>query len=114
MLIAVHRAYRGTLESDPELFDLLIASLTKERPAAQKHRSRVQHEIQRVYEDGVASGAFAFADRRRAMALIFDAAHRFVHPAALKLDRNIPAASLAARFEILLSLVLRALRSGRA
>jgi len=90
MLVAVHDAYRKKLEGDPELFDLLLDSLIKERPAARKHRSRVQHEIQRVYEEGVSSGAFAYADRRRAMALIFDAAHRFIHPAALKLDKAIP------------------------
>ena len=48
MLIAVHRAYRATLEADPDSSTCSSTSLTKERPAAQKHRSRVQHEIQRV------------------------------------------------------------------
>jgi len=113
MLLAVHRTYRQKLESDPALFDLLIDALAKERPSARKHRSRVQSEIQRVVEEGIASGAFAMADRRRALSLIFDAAHRFIHPVALKLDKDAPAAPLAGRFEKIVSMVLRALRTGR-
>ena len=74
----------------------------------------MQSEIQRAVEEGIASGAFAMADRRRALSLIFDAAHRFIHPVALKLDRDTPSAPLATRFETVISLVLRALRTGRA
>jgi AcrR family transcriptional regulator len=113
MLAAVHRTYRATLDADPALFDLLIDSLTHERAAARKHRARVQSEIQRVIEEGVASGAFAMTDRRRALALVFDASHRFLHPVALRLDRDAPAAALAQRFERIVSMTLRALRSGR-
>ena len=113
MLLAVHRAYRQKLENDPAIFDLLIDALANERASARKHRSRIQSEIQRVVEEGIASGAFAMADRRRALSLIFDAAHRFIHPLALKLDKDQPSAALAARFERVLSLVLRALRTGR-
>jgi len=107
MLLAVHRVYRQKLETDPELFDLLIDALGHER------RSRVQSELQRVVEEGISSGAFALADRRRALSLVFDAAHRFIHPVALKLDKATPAAPLAARFETVISIVLRALRTGR-
>jgi AcrR family transcriptional regulator len=114
MLLAIHRAYRQTLESDPALFDLLIAALDKARGSARRHRARVQSEIQRVVEDGIASGAFAMTDRRRALSLIFDAAHRFIHPLALRLDAETPSAALEARFERIIALALRALRSGRA
>jgi len=113
MLFAVHRAYRRTLENEPEMFDLLIDALVKERASARKHRSRVQSEIQRVVEEGISSGAFALADRRRSLSLIFDAAHRFIHPVALKLDRGIAGPQLAGRFEAVLTLVVRALRTGR-
>ena len=114
MLAAVHRDYRGKLDNDPELFDLLIDALGRNRTSARKHRARVQTEIQRVYEEGVASGAFAMTDRRRAMSLIFDATHRFIHPVALRLDRDSPAQAVAARFDTVLALTLRALRVGRA
>ena len=113
MLLAVHRAYRAKLDGDPALFDLLIDSLAQERATARKHRARVQSEMQRVVEEGVASSAFAMADRRRALALVFDASHRFIHPVALRLDRDIPAPALAQRFERIVSMTLRALRTGR-
>jgi AcrR family transcriptional regulator len=113
MLIAVHRDYRAKLDEDPALFDLLIEALAKNRPSARKHRARVQSEIQRVLEEGVASGAFAMADRRRAMSLIFDAAHRFIHPVALRLDQDAGANAVASRFEAVLAITLRALRTGR-
>jgi AcrR family transcriptional regulator len=113
MLIAVHRDYRAKLDEDPALFDLLIEALAKNRPSARRHRARVQSEIQRVLEEGVASGAFAMTDRRRAMSLIFDAAHRFIHPVALRLDRDAAAGAIASRFEAVLAMTLRALRTGR-
>ena len=113
MLLAVHRDYRGKLDSDPEVFDLLVDALTRNRASVRKHRSRVQSEIQRVYEEGVASGAFAMTDRRRAMSLVFDAAHRFIHPVALKLDKDASASASASRFETVLAITLRALRTGR-
>ena len=114
MLMTVHRAYRQKLESDPALFDLLIEALESERPVARRHRARVQSEVQRVVEEGIASGAFAMTDRRRAMALIFDAAHRFIHPIALKLDKDAAAAALAGRCETVVARALRTLRIGRA
>jgi AcrR family transcriptional regulator len=114
MLMAIHRAYRQKLESDPALFDLLIEALEQDRGSARRHRARVQSEVQRVVEEGVASGAFAMTDRRRAMSLIFDAAHRFIHPVALRLDKDVGAAALAARFETVVAIVLRTLRTGRA
>ena len=113
MLLAIFRAYRQTLETDAQVFDLLVDALDKGRGSARKHRARVQSEIQRVVEDGIASGAFAMSDRRRALSLIFDAAHRFIHPLALRLDAQTPGPALEARFERVIDLVLRALRAGR-
>ena len=113
MLTAVHRDYRAKLDDDPCLFDLLVEALVKDRSSARKHRSRVQSEIQRVLEEGIAAGAFAMTDRRRAMSLIFDAAHRFIHPVALRLDRDASADAVAARFETVLAMTLRTLRAGR-
>jgi hypothetical protein len=113
MLLAIHRVYRQKLETDPALFDLLIAALDKAKVSVRKHRARVQSEIQRVVEEGIASGAFAMADRRRALSLIFDAAHRFIHPLALRLDAEAAGPAIEDRFERVIALVLRALRSGR-
>jgi AcrR family transcriptional regulator len=113
MLMAIHRDYRRKLDADPALFDLLIEALDENRSSARKHRARVQSEIQRVVEDGVASGAFAMTDRRRAMSLIFDASHRFIHPLSLRLDKDIAVSAVATRFEAVIAVILRALRTGR-
>ena len=113
MLLAIHRAYREKLESDPLLFDLLLEALEKGKGSARKHRGRVQADLQRVVEEGIASGAFAMTDRRRALSLVFDAAHRFIHPLAVRLDAQTPSAALEMRFERIIALALRALRSGR-
>ena len=113
MLLAIHRAYRQKLETDAPLFDLFVEAFDKARLSVRKHRARVQGEIQRVVEEGVASGAFAMADRRRALSLIFDAAHRFIHPPAMRLDADAAGAAIEDRFERIVALVLRALRSGR-
>ena len=113
VLMAVHGTYRRTLETDPRLFELLIDALENGRAVARQHRSRVQGEVQGIVEDGIAGGAFALTDQRRAMALIFDVAHRFIHPAAMRLDRDVNRAALAARFEAALGLIVRALRFGR-
>lgn len=113
MLIAIHRAYRQKLDSDAPLFDLLVEALEKGKSSARKHRARVQADLQRVVEEGIAAGAFAMTDRRRALSLVFDAAHRFIHPLAVRLDAETPAAALEARFERIIALALRALRSGR-
>jgi AcrR family transcriptional regulator len=113
MLLAIHRAYRQKLDNDAAIFNLLVEALEKGKGSARKHRGRVQTDIQRVVEEGIASGAFAMSDRRRALALVFDAAHRFIHPIAVRLDAQTPAAALEARFERIIALALRALRSGR-
>ncbi len=113
ILMAVHRDYRMKLDSDPALFDLLIEALAKNRASARKHRSRVQLDVQQVVEEGIASGAFAMTDRRRAMSLIFDAGHRFIHPVALRLDKDAAPRAVETRFEAVLAMTLRALRTGR-
>jgi AcrR family transcriptional regulator len=113
MLLAIHRAYRQKLDNDAAIFNLLVEALEKGKGSARKHRGRVQADIQRVVEEGIASGAFAMSDRRRALALIFDAAHRFIHPIAVRLDAQTQASALEGRFERIIALALRALRSGR-
>ena len=113
MLTAVHHDYRAKLDDNPALFDLLVEALVKNRSSARKHRSRVQSEIQRVLEEGIAGGTFAMTDRRRAMSLIFDASHRFIHPVALRLDRDASAQAVAQRFETVLAMLLRTLKAGR-
>ena len=113
MVLAIHRAYRQKLADEPAIFNLLIEALEKDRGVARKHRAHVQGQIQRVVEEAIAAGAFPANDKRRALALIFDTTHRFIHPLALRLDAATPSPALEARLERVIALALRALRAGR-
>lgn len=113
MLSAIQRAYRNKLDGDPNLFVIFAAAVAEGRGAARKHRSRVQSEIQRVVEEGMNGGLFVLPDTRRALALVFDALHRFLHPVSVRMDRDIPGVQLEARFAVMMRLVLRALATGR-
>lgn len=114
MLFGLFRAYRAKLEADDRIFSLFAASVDDGRGFARKHRLKVQGEIQRVVEDGLASGGFARVDQRRALALVYDGMHRFIHPVCVRMDAATGRAALEARMERVAGLVLRALQSGRA
>ena len=111
MLTVVHRAYRAKLEADPRLFDLFIEASVGGRGVARKHRLKVQTVVQKVLEDGMASGGFAGADQRRALALVFDVCHRFFNPASVRADLEVPRAQIEGRFERVVRLLRRALTS---
>jgi AcrR family transcriptional regulator len=110
VLLAVHREYRAKLDSDRHLFDLFADAVGKGDLVARKHRQKVQSEIERIVEEGMATGAFGKAEPRRALALIFDATYRFLHPIALRSDCDVAASALAARFDRVLKTLLRSLR----
>lgn len=113
MLLGLHRAYRDKLESDAELFALFAASVDDGRGVARKHRLKVQSEIQRVVDEGLANGVFLATDQRRALALVYDALHRFMHPVCVRMDKETSRLLLQGRLERVVGLVLRALQTGR-
>jgi len=113
LIHAVHRAYRGACLDDPELFALMSQAAVEGRGVGRKHRAKVQAAVQRVVEEGVASSAFAAADARRAVAFVFDALHRFIHPVSVGLDRDAPNAAVQQRVDRLMRVVARTLVSGR-
>jgi len=106
---AVYRAYRNKVETDPHLFAIFAEVIEAGRAAGRRHRAKIQGEISRVVDEGMSSGVFRPADQRRAVALVFDGLHRFLHPVSIRLDRDIPREQADARFERLTSIVLRAL-----
>ena len=111
-LTALQHAYRQKRDGDPVLFRLLCEALEKGEGLARRHRNRVQGEIQTIVEEGIASGAFRIQDRRRAMALIFDLAHRFVHPVSIALDKDISPADMDFRAGRAIAVIQRALAYG--
>lgn len=110
---AAHRAYRAFAVADPDLFARLADAVAAGRGIGRKHRAKVQAAIQRAVEEGVAGGAFPGTDARRAVAFVFDALHRFVHPVSVALDRDVADAPLAQRLERVTQAALRALTAGR-
>ena len=112
MLAVVHRAYRTKLETDPNIFGLFAAAALDDQAISRRHRNRLQSELQKVIDEGMASGVFETGDLRRAVAIVFDVAHRFIHPVSVRLDAATPRAQLDARFERISRLVRRALTSG--
>lgn len=110
---AIFRAYRDKLEQDTELFDLFAEMTEKGAAPARRHRARLRQEIGRVVEEGASSEMFREADQRRAIVLVFDALHRFLHPVSVGLDREVPRGQLVGRFERVLRMVLRSLPRSR-
>ncbi|MBX9741855.1 MAG: TetR/AcrR family transcriptional regulator [Beijerinckiaceae bacterium] len=113
IVVSAHRSYRDKLETDPHLFDLFCRSVEEGRSTARKHRNKLQSEIQRVLEEGMAGGLFDVADQRRALALVFDALYRFMSPISVRLDRDTPRAQMDGRCDRCVRLTLRILSSGR-
>jgi AcrR family transcriptional regulator len=111
-LIALKNAYRRKRDEDPVLFRLLCAAFENNDGLARRHRNRVQGEIQAIVEEGIGSRAFRIQDRRRAMALVFDLAHRFVHPVSIALDRNVSAADMDFRAGRAIAAIQRSLVYG--
>lgn len=109
ILSAIHLAYRNKVETDPNHFAIFAEAVESGRALARRHRGRIQSEIQRVLEEGMGSGVFRTGDLRRATALVFDGLHRFIHPIAVRLDRDIPRERIDARFERITRVILRAL-----
>ncbi len=112
MLAVLHRAYRGKLENDPNIFGLFAAAAAEDRAISRRHRNRLQAELQKVIDEGMANGVFEPGDLRRAVAIVFDVAHRFIHPVSVRMDGATPGPQIDARFERISRLVRRALTSG--
>lgn len=113
ILFAIQRAYRDKLERDPQLFRILAEAAQADAPVARKHRARLQGAIQRTIEEGFSQGNFRQTDLARALALVFDVAHRFVHPAAVILDARTARSSLNTRTGRVTRMLLQELRAGR-
>jgi AcrR family transcriptional regulator len=111
-VLAMARANRQAMADDPNLFEALKFSLLARSAVTRRHRARVRHLIERVVDEGIATGTFEPRDRERAMALVIDATHRFVHPVSLEMDADAPQSSVDLRLAALIKVVLRSLASG--
>lgn len=109
LLVAVHRAYRKKLDTDPNVFRLFTSAVAEGRGVARKHRTRLQGEIAHILEEGMGGGTFQVTDPRRALAYVFDSAHRFIHPVCVSMDAEVQAIQIEHRFERIVGVILRVL-----
>lgn len=109
IIFAVHRAYRDKLENDPNIFALLVDATAKGISVARKHRNRIELEIQRTLEEGAGGGIFEVKDQKKALSLVCDALHKFIHPCALSLDATVGRGVLEDRAGLVAALVIAAL-----
>ncbi|MCX7323253.1 MAG: TetR family transcriptional regulator [Hyphomicrobiales bacterium] len=112
MILALARANRDGLSDNPALYAAFRDATVKRRAITRRHRLRVRSLIDRVIEEGVASGAFEPRDRDQAAAFALDICFRFTHPIAVELEADVPQSQFDQRLGAVVRVLLRALASG--
>ena len=112
LILALAKANRDLLHEEPHLFAALSQAVAKRHAISRRNRTRVRALFERVIDDGIATGAFEPRDRDRAIAFVIDATHRFIHPASLELEADVPQTSVDARLATLIRVALRTLATG--
>lgn len=112
LILALAKANRDLLQEDPHLFAALSLAVAKRHAVSRRNRTRVRTLFERVVDEGIATGVFDPRDRDRAIAFVIDATHRFIHPASLALEADVPQASVDTRLSSLIRVILRVLGSG--
>lgn len=112
LILALAKANRDLLSEDPHLFAALSKAVAERHAISRRNRARVRALFERVVDEGIATGAFEPRDRDRAIAFVIDATHRFIHPASLALEADVPQTSVDARLSTLIRVILRALHGG--
>ncbi|WP_210248475.1 ceramidase domain-containing protein [Methylobacterium sp. WL103] len=112
LLTALAALQRDALQDEPNLFAVHLDATVAARPIARRHRVRLRSLVERVIEEGMATGTFSARDRERAIAYIFDASYRFTHPLAIQHDAEVPRDLVDARFGAVIHAIQRVLRAG--
>ena len=112
LILALAKANRDLLTEEPHLFAALSLAVAKRHAISRRNRTRVRALFERVVDEGMATGVFEPRDRDRAIAFVIDATNRFIHPAALELESDVPQASVDIRLSTLIRVSLRVLISG--
>jgi AcrR family transcriptional regulator len=112
LILGLAKANRDLLSEDPHLFAALSLAVAKRHAVSRRNRTRVRALFERVVDEGIATGVFEPRDRDRATAFVIDATHRFIHPASLALEADVPQASVDTRLSTLIRVILRVLGSG--
>jgi AcrR family transcriptional regulator len=112
LLLAIAHAHRDLLVRDRHLFDVYVDAAETSRAVIRKHRARQRHLVERVVDEGIATGLFDPRDRERALAFVTDAVFRFTNPVAVRLDADMPDDLIAGRLAAAIRAVQRVLTAG--
>jgi AcrR family transcriptional regulator len=113
LIFALHRAYRDKCETDPAIFSLFATASTQGAAIARRHYGRRDAEMRRILDEGLSGHGFEPIEPKRALALILDSVYRFIDPAVMKLDFDIPRPLMEQRLARVTKAIFRALSSGR-
>jgi hypothetical protein len=97
---------------DRHLFDVYVDAAESSRAVIRKHRARQRHLLDRIVDEGIATGIFDPRDRDRAVAFVTDGAFRFINPVAVRLDAEMPEPLFAARLSAAIHAIQRVLTAG--
>ncbi|GEO12550.1 TetR/AcrR family transcriptional regulator [Microvirga aerophila] len=112
LIQAWSQTHRDLLTQNRHLFDVYCTATETSRALIRKHRTRMRQLIERVIDEGIATGKFEPRDREKALAYVSDAAYRFINPLAIRLDAEVPRDVLDLRLAITVRVILRALADG--
>lgn len=112
LILGLAKAYRDMLAEDPNLFDAFTQALLKRRPVGKRHRARIRALIERIVDEGVSTGLFEPREREQAVLFVLDTTYRFIYPAAVALEADVPHASLDLRLGTIIRVTLRVLANG--
>lgn len=112
LILGVAQAYRELLIRDPHLFDVAAAATETSRAIMRKHRGRVRQLLDRIVDEGIATGLYDPRDRERAIGFVLDASHRFINPVSVRLDADLPQDLIDVRLAAVLRAAQRVLSAG--
>jgi AcrR family transcriptional regulator len=112
LIQAWSQAHRDLLVENRHLFDVYCTATETSRALVRKHRGRMRQLIERVIDEGIATGKFEPRDRERAVGFVSDAVYRFINPVAIRLDVEVPRDILDGRLAVMVRVVQRALANG--
>lgn len=112
LVVALARANRDCLAENAALYAAYRDATVQRRAITRRHRLRIRTLLDRIIEDGVASGAFDPRDRERAALFMLDAMFRFTHPVAVELEAETPQTQFDQRLAAVVRVGQRALANG--
>lgn len=107
-LRALCAAKQKKVSEDPEMFMTYMTLAREACSVVKAYKEGLVDQIAAIISDGVKEGAFDVADAKASARAIFEATSRYQHPAHAEEWKD---PELAARFDVLLALLLRGLEA---